>query len=442
MNIQQELSGSKSPFPLGKGWDGASSFGSGVQAIILAGGLGTRLRSAVPDLPKCMAPVAGQPFLYYVINYLRMQGIEKIIFSLGYMHEVILDWLQKEFPTLNYDYVIEEEPLGTGGAIQFALQKADTENVFIANGDTLFKFDAEAQLKQHLQTNVECTLALKPMQNFDRYGVVELNDNNIITSFKEKQHYDEGFINAGLYLVNKASFLKKDFTQKFSFEKDYLEKYVSDGLFSGIVTDSYFIDIGIPEDYNRAQTEFARQELDLNIIDKDWTLFLDRDGVINHDNPGGYITTPDEFQFTEDVPALFTKLNQKFKRIIVVTNQRGVGRGIIRHDDLIAMNEKMLEGVKNAGGDIEKIYFCTDIQDNAFYRKPNPGMAFQALKDFPDTDLSKSIIVGNSLSDMRFGRYAGMYTVFIASTNKSIRLPHADIDLIFDSLKSFSDALK
>lgn len=430
MNKQQELSDSKSPTFSEKSWDRT--------AIILAGGLGTRLRAAVPDLPKCMAPVAGRPFLYFVINHLRMQGISRIIFSLGYMHNIILDWLQKEFPTLNYDYVIEDEPLGTGGAILFSLQKAMTDNVFIVNGDTLFRFDAKKMIDLHAQKSAACTLALKPMQNFDRYGVVEINENNIITSFKEKQYYDKGLINAGIYLINKESFTKKDFLQKFSFEKDYLEKFVAEKQFAGLQQDVYFIDIGIPEDYNRAQTEFSKPALNLEAIDNEWTLFLDRDGVINHDNPGGYITTPTEFIFTNGAPELFKKLSEKFKRIIVVTNQRGVGRGIIKSDDLQAMNNKMLKEVESAGGDIKKIYFCTDTESSAFCRKPNPGMAFMAMSDFPDTNLNKSIIVGNSMSDMKFGRYSGIYTVFVTSTNKNITLPHPDIDLLFESLEAFA----
>lgn len=412
------------------------------EAIILAGGLGTRLRSAVPDLPKCMAPVAGEPFLWYVVNYLRMQGIEKIIFSLGYMHEVILNWLQQEFPTLNYDYVVEEEPLGTGGAIQLALQKAETGHVFIANGDTMFKFDAAAMLHQHIEKKAACTLALKPMQYFDRYGVVEVTDQQKITSFKEKQYYESGLINAGLYLIDKVSFLSRNFPVKFSFEKDYLEKFVEEDIFSGLSRDAYFIDIGIPEDYNRAQSEFNKPTLNLLEIDKSWTLLLDRDGVINHDNPGGYITKADEFRFTDGSPELFKKLTDLFGRIVVVTNQRGVGRGIIQYDDLLAMNAKMLQGIQEAGGTVEKIYFCTDIDKQSFGRKPNPGMAVQAIKDFPDIDVTKSIIIGNSLSDMKFGRYAGIYTVFVTTTNKSVTLPHNDIDLIFADLSSFAASLK
>jgi len=127
------------------------------EAIILAGGLGTRLKDAIPDLPKCMAPVAGKPFLSYVIDHLRMGGVERFIFSLGYKWGVIEEYLQKEYSTLNYTSVIEEEPLGTGGAIKLAMGKFASGNVAIANGDTLFKVNLTEVVKTHQSNSAECT---------------------------------------------------------------------------------------------------------------------------------------------------------------------------------------------------------------------------------------------------------------------------------------------
>lgn len=228
------------------------------ECIILAGGLGTRLRSAVPDLPKCMAPVAGRPFLFYVINYLRSQGIEKFIFSLGYKHEIIEEYLKDQFSTLQYECSIEEEPLGTGGAIQLACKLATEKNVIVANGDTLFKINGKELFYFHSEHKADCTLALKPMQQFDRYGVVELNENAAVKNFKEKQFYETGLINGGVYVLNVENFLAKKFPAKFSFEKDFLEQYYQQGKIAGIIQDNYFIDIGIPEDYERAQTELLQ----------------------------------------------------------------------------------------------------------------------------------------------------------------------------------------
>jgi len=142
------------------------------EAIILAGGLGTRLREIVPDLPKCMAPVAGQPFLKHVIRYLFSQGTEKFIFSLGYRHEIIEAFLNDQFPTLNFQVSIEEEALGTGGAIQLACRRATETDVLIINGDTLFKAVLHDAFAMHIENKADCTLLLKPMRNFDRYGAV------------------------------------------------------------------------------------------------------------------------------------------------------------------------------------------------------------------------------------------------------------------------------
>jgi D-glycero-alpha-D-manno-heptose 1-phosphate guanylyltransferase len=227
------------------------------ECIILAGGLGTRLRSAVPDLPKCMAPVAGKPFMAHVIDYFRNQGIEKFIFSLGYKHEVIEAYLNTNYASYNKQYVIEQEPLGTGGAIQLACRQATGKDVLVLNGDTLFSIQLAKQTAFHQQHQAHCTLALKPMQHFDRYGVVELEENGAIKKFKEKQYYENGLINGGIYALQVAAFLNEGLPAKFSFEKDYLEKLYTTRPMYGVVQDEYFIDIGIPEDFEKANRELA-----------------------------------------------------------------------------------------------------------------------------------------------------------------------------------------
>lgn len=229
------------------------------EAIILAGGLGTRLRSAVPDLPKCMAPVNGKPFIGYVIEYLQTQGITTFILSLGYKSEAITEYINSSYPNLEVKIVIEEEPLGTGGAIKLACSKASGQNVIVTNGDTLFSVNIQKLIQYHLQSKSNCTLSLKPMSDFDRYGVVELTDTGKITSFKEKKYYDKGLINGGMYILNVASFLNIPSEQKFSFEKDFLEAYYQAIPMYGQEQDAYFIDIGIPKDFQQAQIDFANK---------------------------------------------------------------------------------------------------------------------------------------------------------------------------------------
>ncbi|WP_235921117.1 nucleotidyltransferase family protein [Foetidibacter luteolus] len=225
------------------------------EAIILAGGLGTRLQAAIPGLPKCMAPVNGQPFLAYIMFYLQQQGIHRFIFSLGYMHEMVEEFLHHQLPQKNYQAIVENNPLGTGGAIKLACGKATGSNVIVVNGDTLFNVNLPALSMFHVSNKAECTVALKPMKDVDRYGVVEINKDASILSFKEKQYYASALINGGLYALNVAAFLSKPLPEKFSFEKNYLEAYYNTTAMYGQVQDEYFIDIGIPEDYNRAQEE-------------------------------------------------------------------------------------------------------------------------------------------------------------------------------------------
>ncbi len=226
------------------------------EAIILAGGLGTRLRSAVPDLPKCMAPVGGRPFIGYVVNYFRRAGIEQFIFALGYKSDYFDDFLAETFPDGNgYAVSLEDSPLGTGGAVRQACSLVKGKSTLVLNGDTFFRIDLARLSNFHTTTNADCTLCLCPMNDFERYGVVELDDENRVSHFREKQYYQAGLINGGVYALDKERFLDEPLPEVFSFEKDYLEAYYTSRTMLGLVQDTYFIDIGIPEDYSRVQEE-------------------------------------------------------------------------------------------------------------------------------------------------------------------------------------------
>jgi D-glycero-alpha-D-manno-heptose 1-phosphate guanylyltransferase len=225
-----------------------------MEAIVLAGGLGTRLREEVNDIPKCMAPVNGKPFLEYVLNYLESQFVDQVILALGYKYESIIDWLKTKAFTFKIKWVIEQEPLGTGGGIKRALNKSEEQQVFILNGDTLFKVDLR-QMRAASDQLHKAVLALKPMDNFDRYGVVQLDESQNIIAFEEKEFRKTGLINGGVYLLNKRSENFRAFPDKFSLETDFLEKEAGSKTLKGFTSTAYFIDIGIPEDYQRAQKE-------------------------------------------------------------------------------------------------------------------------------------------------------------------------------------------
>lgn len=217
--------------------------------------MGTRLQSVVADLPKCMAPVNGKPFLHYMFNYLEEQDCTKVILSLGYKHEHVLEWLTTQKRSFSIDYVIEQKPLGTGGGVVLAMQKATGAYVIVLNGDTMFRVDLDKMFKFHNSKHASNTLALKPMTDFERYGVVRLDEHDRITAFEEKKHYAEGLINGGVYVLDRIGLLKKGLPEKFSLEQDYFEQIVKEGIMFGYVSNEYFIDIGIPSDYDRAQQD-------------------------------------------------------------------------------------------------------------------------------------------------------------------------------------------
>ncbi len=172
-----------------------------------------------------------------------------------------------------------------------------------------------------------------------------------------------------------------------------------------------------------------------NQIDTQWSLFLDRDGVLNLEKDQDYIRHHDEFIFYPNVPEVLGELSKFFNRIIIVTNQRGIGKGLMTEDDLHLIHQKMLQAIENHGGKIDNIYFAPDLDSNSPNRKPNTGMGLQAKQDFPDIDFSKSIMVGNNLSDMAFGKNLGMKTVFVETTS-SLPDSHELVDL---KLTQFTD---
>lgn len=226
------------------------------ECIVLAGGLGTRLQSVVSDVPKCMAPVANKPFLSHIFDYLESHKFNHIILSLGYKSEIIIDWLKTQNRNFEVSYVIESKALGTGGAIRLAFSKVRSDKAIVLNGDTFFNIDNDSLFDFHLKQNAEITLALKPMTDFDRYGSVEIDNNNRILKFKEKQHLLKGLINGGVYLINKNIFDNLELSEVFSFEKEILEAKTSELEIYGLPFENYFIDIGIPSDFEKANIDF------------------------------------------------------------------------------------------------------------------------------------------------------------------------------------------
>ena len=227
-------------------------------AIILAGGMGTRLKTIISDLPKPMAPIMNVPFLTYQLNYLKHFSIKKVIFSVGYLSEKIIAHYNQSFENISIEYSIEKNPLGTGGGIRMAMSNLNEDLVLILNGDSFFDLDLEQFYNLHLEQKSEFSLALRYVNNSERYGNIEFNSSNQITSFIEKNQLNQsGYINAGVYILSKKLYLQNTNSNiNFSIEKDFFEKQLNQLIIKGFEFKDYFIDIGIPEDYLKAQDDF------------------------------------------------------------------------------------------------------------------------------------------------------------------------------------------
>lgn len=223
------------------------------EAVILAGGLGTRLRSAVPDLPKPMAPVAGRPFLELLLGSLRAKGFGRVVLSIGYLSEVVVDYFGSRYRGMEIDYAIEAEPLGTGGALRAAVSRCVSDHAFVFNGDTYLDLEID-ELAGKWQASRKPIIVARQVEDTSRYGRLLAGEGRVL-SFEGAGTSGEGLINAGCYVLPTGLFEGETLPEKFSFEQDFLAQAVLRQVFEVFVSRGKFIDIGIPEDYLRAQED-------------------------------------------------------------------------------------------------------------------------------------------------------------------------------------------
>ncbi|MFT5821901.1 MAG: D-glycero-alpha-D-manno-heptose 1-phosphate guanylyltransferase [Crocinitomix sp.] len=416
------------------------------EAIVLAGGLGTRLRNVIGEFPKPLAPINNVPFLQYLLDYLKQNGIQKAVLAVGYKWELIQEKFGNNYKGISLVYSVESTPLGTGGAIKLALEKITNENCFVLNGDTLFNISLTELAQQQLDSNAECSIALKQVDNGSRYGSITMNDSGAITAFNEKVAGVKAIISGGIYCLASNALSDFESEQAFSFETDYLSINAESGKLYGKLFNAYFKDIGIPVDYRQFEKDLKEGQIKISKympyekikIDSSWTLFLDRDGVMNERLIDDYVKQLNELRIIENVPKAVQRFTELFGRIVVVTNQQGIGRGMMTTDDLSMIHGFIEEVIKTAGGKIDKFYFAPQLRsENSNYRKPGTGMGLQAQLDYPEIDFSKSIMVGDSESDIEFGMKLGMKTVMLKnSSNVSTKA-----DYIFRDLYQVSQEL-
>lgn len=227
-----------------------------MEAIVLAGGFGTRLSHIVKDVPKPMAPVAGKPFLEYILDDLVRQGVTRIVIAVHYKKERIMEYFGNAFHGAEILYSVEETPLLTGGAIKKAQELCLDDVVWIINGDTYFEVPL-AKMRSEAEASAKVVIAVKEMQNFSRYGQVDITADGRVTAFREKAPCEQGFINGGVYCLRKSTL--DSYPEKFSLENDCFPQLLETGGIYALESRGYFIDIGVPEDYYKAQQYFEQK---------------------------------------------------------------------------------------------------------------------------------------------------------------------------------------
>ena len=227
------------------------------QAVLLAGGQGTRLASVSGGLPKPLVDVGGRPFIEYVLDELLRAGCEQVVVTASFKWELLRAHLGTSYKGCRLDWSIEQQPLGTGGAMRQAFESFDLAAALVLNADTLFRVDLTGMAARHDASAAAVTIALREVPDVARYGEVIVDHSGRITQFSEKGRSGRGLINGGIYLIDGRIWSRVPERGQFSFERDYLQRHVDDEKLCGYQADDYFIDIGVPEDLQRARHDLG-----------------------------------------------------------------------------------------------------------------------------------------------------------------------------------------
>lgn len=364
------------------------------EAIVLAGGFGTRLAHVVPDVCKPMAPVAGRPFLRFIMDQLAAAGFDRAVVADGYRREQVEGFFGPAYRGMAIEYSPEETPLLTGGAVKRALSRCESDWVFVLNGDTWLDVDFAVMeaAARNASRGVSAAIAVKRMRDFERYGTVDVDAGGALTAFHEKCPREEGLINAGVYLLRRDAL--NNMPEKFSLESDYFECVVGDGALRAVKCSGGFIDIGVPEDYELAQTMLAP-------LARPWKLAMfDRDGTINVDT--GHLHEPEKLELipsTVDIMRGYSE-DPDYK-VVVVTNQSGIAKGLYTEADMRHLHRYMEDELERLGVHVDAWYFCPhhpDYTGPCECRKPAPGMLLAAICDF-DANVDDCVMYGDMPSD-------------------------------------------
>jgi D-glycero-D-manno-heptose 1,7-bisphosphate phosphatase len=379
------------------------------QAVILAGGIGTRLRSLTYKIPKPMIKFNNKPFLEYLINLLKENGIEEVILLLGYLPEKIKEYFGNGSNFgINIKYLVGDVSFETGKRIKNAEDLLD-DNFLLMYCDNYWPLNLKNLLEYHNNHSVLATVTIYTNKdNFTKSNMKVDNQGYVILYDRSRKEKNLSGVDIGFFIINKEV-LKWMPNTNFSFEKEILPKLIKEKQIAGYLTDHKYYSIGTIE-----RLPITEQFLKLKKV-----IFLDRDGVINKKpSKADYVKSWDEFKFLPGALEALKILTQNGYEIYIISNQAGIARGMMTEDDLKEIHEKMKKELRKCGASISDIYYCPHGWDEGCEcRKPKPGMFFQAAREHY-LDLTKIIFIGDDERDVEAGEAAGVKTILVAP-NKS-----------------------
>jgi histidinol-phosphate phosphatase family protein len=408
---------------------------SNVTAAILAGGLGTRLRSVVDDRPKVLAQVGARPFLAYLLDQLAAGGCRSVALCTGYLGERISAAFGKNYGPLRLSYSQEREPLGTGGALRLALSHLESDPVLVMNGDSYCDIDLKAFWDWHCQREAPVSMALARVAKSDRYGQVKLDAGGQIFEFAEKHEKSgAGWINAGIYLVSQQVLQSIPAEGCISLERDVLTRWVGHGL-CGYMSLRPFLDIGTPEDFAAAES-FVRH---INKFQRRRFVVLDRDGTIIEERE--YLSQPDQVSLIPGAGAALRELRQMGFGLVLITNQSGIGRGFFDQAQLERIHRRLKQLLESEEVCLDGLYVCPHLPDDGCdCRKPRLGLMEKAAKElgFRPED---AIVIGDKACDIDMGRMSGALT-FLVRTGYGAQVENATVaDFVVDDLRAATHSI-